>query len=581
MLRKALPLLLVLALAANALVGCTAKPPVTVTPQEPKILNLVQVEQGATLNHHASHMAVDNAVIRWFVGTLYTYLPLPDRSGAVIAPELAASPPVNPSGDGKVWQISLSQNAKWENGDPITADDFIYSWKMLIDPIMVNTQSLNFARRFIEVENAVAYFEQGDSKTVSWESVGISKIDDYTIGLTLKETTATDIMRHLSGGMTGPVYEALYEEHMNADRTATRYGTSKETLMASGAFKLTEWVIGAERVMEKNPYYTHADKVKLDKVYHYVIENAGTRLQMFESGQLDLVSVPTADIPKYVDDPRLVMSSTRPIPAIELNPDHPDKPILKNNNFRKAIYYGVDRATIAKLTGNKPAPYIVSETSIAYSDGTSFRALASAAGYVPENDGYNPQLALEYFNTALKEEGLTKVEFTLNYANTIQGFSMVAEYIQESLPNIFGVDRFKLELNPGPAAQMNDIMQSSQSNPSAYEMSMSRWGQVATNYNPAYTFVIYTTSYNRRNANYNNDRIDALFAESQTPAVRQDEKRLAQLAMDMEKIYLDEVITVPVLQSVNVQLVSERLLLPLIENHVDAGFATRFADIHQ
>lgn len=578
--RKTTVVLLVVALAASILAGCS-KPPAV--PQEPKILNLPSMRAAATANIHLASLDADGEITDLITGTLYTWMPLADRSGAAVVPELAASDPVNTSGDGKVWKIALKKGAKWENGDPINADSFMYSWKMLLDPVMVNAQASQFADYFVGIKNAAAYFGQASSDPkveIPWTDVGLKKLNDYTLEITLTgDFTAIELMRHLTFSRSGLVYQKIYEAQMNTDRTATQYGSSKETLLSSGPYKMVNWVKGAERVFEANPNYALADKVKLDGIVYRVIEDAGTRIQMFENGQIDYVTLDAEGVATYAEDPRLLPGSSRYVRQIEINQTHPDQPIFGNANFRKAMYYAIDRATIAKLSNTLPAPFIVPFTSVAYADGTLFRTLADKAGYIPKDNGYDPVLALKLFEQALKEENLTKVDFTLNYTTTVNDHVIIAEFLQESLPKIFGENRFHVELAGIPSPQSLDALKSSPTNPKAYEMIIGQWGLVAGDFAPNRIFEVYTTTYPRRNGPYRSDRMDALYAESVTDAVRKDEKKSAQLSMEMEKVFIEEVINVPVNQTTSTGMTADRLLLPLEEKHTTAGWCMKFADL--
>ncbi len=579
--KKTFLLLLMLALVVSALAGCSTPATSKVTaPPKPKVLRMVQSSPPTTYNHHKSGISSDNTVLGYLVGRLYTYLPSLDGSSVVLAPELAAGLPVDVKGDGKVWRIPIDPKAKWANGEPINADTFMYSWKMLLDPILVNTQGMGLARSYIEIVNAADYFGQGAKGTVKWEDVGIKKVDGLTLELTLTtDFSANDVMRHLESHVKGPVYQPLYEKYMNASRTETQYGTDLDKIMCSGAFNLVTWVQGAERVMNKNPYYKYADRVKLDAVSYHVVENSGTQIQMFENGEFAYIDLAVSDIPKYTDDPRFRYTVSRSVRIIEMNHANPDKPILNNINFRRAFYYAIDRKTIAKMASGIPAHYSVPTTTVTYTDGTRFRDVADAKGYLPPDYGYNPTLAKELFEKALKEEGLDKLELVMTYATTNSRAMMTVEFIEDALPKVFGTDRFKLVLNAMPGAQVLEAMGNSPKNPRSYELGISAWSFLKTDFNPAEIFEPFTSTYNRRNGPYSSNRLDALYKQAISDPARKDEKRITELAMEMEKVYFDEMIGIPVFQEASGSLLSESLIMAVKEPHNTAGWCMRFADL--
>ena len=159
---------------------------------------------------------------------------------------------------------------------------------------------------------------------------------------------------------------------------------------------------------------------------------------------------------------------------------------------------------------------LVPNTSIADSiEGTRFRTIADAAGYVPENYGYDPELALDHFNKFLEEEGLTGISLTLSYASDTEHHVIIAEFLQESLSQIFGEDRFTLELEPMPSAQLLDLLYSSRTNYAAYELGLSQQSRSPTDFAATECFWLYTEyAGERRKGPYYSDRLNALYAES-------------------------------------------------------------------
>jgi len=103
-----------------------------------------------------------------------------------------------------------------------------------------------------------------------------------------------------------PVREELYEAGMNSDRNETNYGSSWDKFASSGPFMVTGWTRDSEISMERNPNYPLQDGITLDRIVYKIVPESGTRLQLFESGQLDTVSLSEADLERYGEDPRIL-----------------------------------------------------------------------------------------------------------------------------------------------------------------------------------------------------------------------------------------------------------------------------------
>jgi len=546
----------------------------------PKIINLSLTAPATTLNAHVTELS-EIEIIDYTQACLYQWVPSPDRKAHFIDAELAAGKPA-PGADAFTWTIKIDPAAKWANGEPINADSFIYSWKMALDPKMLNTPGgPTCAKNYIAIKNALAYYTQvSTGKPVAWADVGIKKIDDRTLRITTEgRFTQQEVMQHFAWRTTGPVYERLYESGMDAGRRTTQYGTSAERFMPSGPFLVKSWASGSDIVLERNTNYLRPRMIKMDGMRWRVVADAGARLQLFERGELDYVPLSGSTLARYEDDPRLVAYDTPNIRCIEINRTNPDKPILRNKNFLRALYYAMDRKSLAKLVYGLPAPLIVSTRSIALDDGTKYRSLPFAKAIVPANNGYDPVLAESYFLKALAEEGLTKVTLQLNYFENIDATKAMSEYLQKHLAKVFGPARFELKLQG--SARALDIMKASiATEPASYELSWMGWNLTAESFSPAGKFQVYLSDSSRRVANYGNKEIDALYYKAVSDDVRGDKQEVARLAAKMEKIFLDEVLSIPVIQAQNYVLIAERVKTACIENQ--PGFATwgwEFADL--
>lgn len=542
-----------------------------------KIFRWAATATSTGMNPHQSN---SGEIVDYIQATLYRYWPSEDGKSAYLGADLAAGEPV-PGADELTWQIPIDPNAQWSNGDPINADTFLYSWKMALDPNLVYESCSVLAEDFISIENAQAYYGQLSSGTeVAWEDVGIKKVDEHTLEIrTTRPYSAQAVMRHFTNRVTGPVYETFYESGMNEDRTSTTYGTELTADMVfSGPFVLTDWVKGSRRNFSKNENYLHADQVKLDGMQVSVIKDTGTQMEMFERGELDYIVLDINGVEKYGEDPRVIFYTNPSIRGIEMNMGNPNQPILANLNFRKALYYAMDREQMAEMAHQKAADYFIPYGAVSYADGTNYRDLDIAKANIPENS-YDPELAKEYFNKALEETGLAKVTLQLNYSDSISDTKMLSEYMQKSLSELFGPDRFELTLQAMPSKQMYDTMRNYRSDPASYELSWCAADVTAEVFDPNKKFGLYVTGDSRSYAPYNDTALDQMYAESLEDVVRLDETKSAEYTAKMEKEVMDQTLTVPIYQVQQAVLYSDRMILP-VETYISGlSWGWAFADI--
>ncbi|MBE6962722.1 MAG: hypothetical protein E7445_09770 [Ruminococcaceae bacterium] len=557
------------------------KPTEPEKPAEPKILKLAVDDSASNAHPIISSTGSDGGIQGKICEQLYGTIPVNGKGSLV--PVLAAGDPVDVNGDGTVWNIAISPDAKWENGESMNADTFIYSFQKFLDPKLLFASGATFATNYIEILNGKAYVTQAATGVpVAWEEVGIKKVDEMTIQIITAAPYTVDLVkRHFSQSYTTPFYQPLFDQCLSADGTTTTYGSSLDKLISCGPFKLTNWTVGAIREYVKNEYYVRADLIKLDGVTETVVKDAGTQMQMFEAGELDHMPLTAAGLEKYGDDPRVAAITSSYTRMIDICDSNTEKPILANMNFKKALFYGTDRVTLCKVSGDSPATGFVNPMFIAYTDGTSFRQLAKEAGYEPANYGYDPELAKQYFDKAMQEEGLTTLELSMLYSASVPDQVCIAEFVQESWSKLFGADRFKLTLNPQPSKTALTIKKSHKTNPNAYELTVADWGVSAAQYDPIKSLYVYTSTYASTNAPYHNDTLDALIAEAYLPENRNNLELRAANALKAEQSMLEEVTAIPIMYNSYYEIVSSRVLLPLGKYDSSLGWGLLYCDIAQ
>lgn len=533
------------------------------TPTGSGTLTFARTETIATLNPHTYTSDIESSCIEYTGAALYGYFYNDTKTGVSLRACLADGEPVKMNDEGTLWQISISSDAAWENGDPITADTFIYSFKMLLDPALVNGRGGAFAEDYIKIKNAMAYYKQEevDGAIPTWEDVGIRKVDESTIEIeTSIAQDATEVMSHFAYAWTVPVYEEMYEELMNADRTATTYGTDIDKVMCSGAFTYNDWERDAQISFKKNPSYIMQQDIQIENLIMKIIPDKGTQLQMFEAGELDYVELTSSQYKDYEEDARVMTSPSVYVKYMPVNVNNPDNPLLSNLNFRKALFLAVDRASIADLLDAKPANYIISSRQLAdVTTGESYRSSPQGSAVPGENNSYDPDQAVTLFEQALEEVGVDKATITLTYRNDDPDMTTIAEVLQRTWPEIFGADRFELILNGLPTNQSNSQIRSAKEDPTAFDLGFAAWS--TNELAPWNGMKVYASFWENRYDTFTSERYNELWELANTSEERFDTQKRLEYVAEMETIWLDNVSGIPVIELVDKTLKSDRVQL--------------------
>jgi oligopeptide transport system substrate-binding protein len=430
-----------------------------------------------------------------------------------------------------------------------------------MDPLMLNSRASQLASDYITIVNAKEYYLQGKAGTVSWEDVGIKRIDDYTLQLELTgPVTQEDVMKHFNYAWTCLVYKPLYEAGMNADRTKTTYGSSAAEYMSSGFFVLTDMVIGSQANMARNPDYVHADEIKLAGYSIKMLQDSNTALQLFLNGDLDNVNLNANVIEQYIDDPRVQEVPALGVTNLIFNHTNPDKGgILGNLNFRKAMFYAMDRTRIAKLVNGIPATWLVPDKCLGDMEKRStFRQMPESQAYMAPNNGYDPALAKEYYDKALKECGLKNLTLTLSYNEATLATKSASEFLQKALPEIFG-SGFKLELQSGTSAILTSTRNRwKEGDLASFELQWLTWNTSTTA--PWNGLKVFSSGYTTKAEPYFNKKFDALWEEANYGLkAKLDPAYRLQLTREMEQIALEDVAACPVFESPRYFLIAQRV----------------------
>ena len=377
---------------------------------------------------------------RWMMAECYEGLmrDVADENGDKF--EFAGAESMDVSDDGLVYTFHLRENAKWSDGKPVTAHDYEYGWKRLLNP----ENAYDYASFIFNVVGAEEYY----NGTGSVDDVAIKAVDDYTFEVTLKVADPT-FQAKLVATPLYPTREDI------AESAGDNWGKDWTLCVYNGPFAMTGLVEDNSMTWTKNEYYWNAENVKLDQINWYCVPENATAATMFDNGQLDVLDASGEYIAKYsqkAENGELQSMDVEYPGAGMLCFDHQNgglSGLMKNVNIRKAISYSINREEmVSAVYGRYSAAYGLVSPAITL-DGKSYR---SQAGDIikTEYDSYagNSAKLKELFQKGLDELGvktpMSDIKLTLlSYGSTTEN-QLEREYIQQSLQQNLGI---KVELN--------------------------------------------------------------------------------------------------------------------------------------
>lgn len=370
-----------------------------------------------------------------------------DTDGSIV-PALAKETEV--SEDGLTYTFKLQEDAVWTNGEKVTANDFVYAWQKLVNPETGSEYS--YIMGVAGVENA----DEITAGTKELDDLGVVALDDTTLEVTLSHPVP-----FFESLMTFPPFYPMNEKFM--DEVGENYGSSADTLVANGAFKVTSYEPATTKIeLEKNDTYYDADSITLGGLTYQIIKDSQQAMLSYQNGDLDVVVLAGEQVDLFKDDPEFSNIQAGYLWYVSPNTR---VPALDNTNLRKAIGMSMDKQTVADTAlkdGSIPADFIVPQTLATGPDGKDFR---ETGGTFLE---YNPEEAKKHFEEAKEELGDDEFTFSLIVEDTessINVSQMLKSQIEENLEGV------TIEIEQMPKKTRLERMQNGD-----YELGLTRWG---------------------------------------------------------------------------------------------------------
>ncbi|WP_240397550.1 peptide ABC transporter substrate-binding protein [Lactobacillus crispatus] len=441
------------------------------------------------------------------------------------------------SKDGKTWTFKI-RDSKWSNGDPIVAQDFVYSWKRSLNPKTASP----YAYLFSGVKNADAIIAGKKSPN----ALGISAPDKKTVVVKLNRQIA--YFRVLMAyPLFGPQNEKVVKKYGN------RYATKAQYQVYSGPFKIKGWN-GTNDTWSfvKNNDYWDKKVVKLNKIHYQVVKSNNTGYQLYQQGKLDLTPLSSEQVKNLKsnnDFTQYPYSLVRFLLYNFKDKNAVNRKALNNKNIRLALSLSIDRDIVTKkVLGNGstlPKGFVANDLAANPKTGIDFAKEQAVKNTVD----YNPALAKKYWQKGLQEIGQKSLTFDVLSSNDEADSDQLTQYLQSQwTKELKGI---KINITNIP-----DKSTTSRAHQGNFDIYLSQWGG---DFNDPMTFMqipMTGTSYNY--GKWSNSEYDNLVKKAGNQDANNPDIRWNDLISAAKIVNSNQAIT-PIYQQTTAYLQNKRV----------------------
>ncbi|KAB2491178.1 peptide ABC transporter substrate-binding protein [Bacillus cereus] len=449
------------------------------------------------------------------------------------------------SEDKKTYTFHLRES-KWSNGTPVTAADFVFSWKRAVNP----DTAAEYAFLFFDIKNA----KRINSKELPVDQLGVKAIDDTTLEVQLEQPVPYFIELTTFATFL-PINEKYFESQ------GKQYGLEASKLVYNGAFTLDNWKHEQGFQLKKNPNYWDSKTVKLDEINFDIVKDKSTEINLYESGQLDRVGLTGEFVDKYRKNPDFKERSEVTVQFLRMNQK---KEVLKNKNARLAISQAMNKKAFVDTVlnnGSLPADGFIPVDFAKSSDGKDFR---KENGKLVKDD---VKAAKENWKKAKQELG--KEQVTLELLTSDNVFAKKnAEYLKGELEK--NLEGLTVNVKPQPRKQQIQLLLNSN-----YDLGVDVW---APDIPDPITFLdIFATDSSYNFDKYSNQAYDELIHQVKTDLAGNETARWETMKQ-AEKILLEDGAVAPFYQSGRSYL-QRSSINGIVTNDFGGEFNYKFAEI--
>lgn len=490
-----------------------------------QVLSRSETDIISTMDTSTMTDAISGQVAVNTIEGLYRY------NGSKLEPALALKN-VKPTNNGKTYTFKLRQDSTWSNGDQVTAHDFVYAWRRTVDPA---TKS-QYGYLYSGIQNAD---EIMNGKKAA-NTLGVKAVSDYTLEVNLSQP-----IPYFKTMMVNPAF--FPQNERTVKKYGKAYGTSADKMVYNGPFKLTGWNGTNNKWTEvKNKQYYNAKAVKLSKIKTQVVKDNSTALNLFQSDQLDQVTVSGETAMQMKNDPSYQPVAQSTVSYLELN--QTKIPAFKNLKIRQAISKAINRQEFIKnVLGDSSiaAKNLTPQNLAQMPDGTDFSKQAAKNN---KTTTYDKKAAKKLWQAGLQEVGIKNLQVEFLTDDT-DGAKKTAEYFQSQLQDTLPGLKISIATVPFKSRL-------TRSENGDFDIALTLWG---ADFPDPITFLDLMTSNNSyNNGNWHNAKYDQYIEASKTTHATNPKARFNDL-LKAQQILTNDVGVVPIYQRTQSYLVNTKL----------------------
>ncbi|SFL36835.1 oligopeptide transport system substrate-binding protein [Gracilibacillus orientalis] len=511
-------LLLVVAIFLGlVLAACSSGSDSTEAEDEEKILNIAERSDIPTMD---PIMTEDNVSTQW-IDTVYEGLYRQAPGGEIVS-GIAKMEETEVSEDGLTYTFHLREDAEWENGDPVTAQDFVYGWQRANNP-----DNGSFYGNYL-MSGKIKHSEEIFAGEMEPEELGVSAQDDHTFVVEL-ETPIAYFDSYVTNANFLPAHQEFVEEQ------GDDFSLSPDNIMSNGPFTMTEWNTEEGWTVEKNESYWDAENVALDGISVKVIKDADTRLSNYDVGELDRVLLSGSQVSDNQTSPDYHSLTESSIFWLKMNQESVENSeYMQNENFRKALAKAFDKQSYVDVNyGNDSVPvdfFVPANFAEHPETGEDFQTGSDVLSY-------DVEAAQEYWATA-KEE-LDFDEITLTFLSKDDDVAKnISEFMKTELET--NLEGLTIEANNVPWSRQLELMRDKE-----YDLAVSGWGP---DYIDPISFVdLWITDGENNDVGYSSEEYDEI-VESVKGELANDPVARFEAMREAEEIALEDAVISPIMQ---------------------------------